>query len=51
VIALLNTVLAFFYYLRVIVAMWLSPAAEPASLPVVKAVAALPPVMLIGLRT
>lgn len=39
VIALLNTVLAFFYYFRVIVAIWLSPAAAPASPLTVNAVA------------
>ena len=39
VIALLNTVLAFFYYFRVIVAMWLSPATASASPLAVNAVA------------
>jgi NADH-quinone oxidoreductase subunit N len=39
VIALLNTVLAFFYYFRLIVAMWLSPAAASASPLAVNAVA------------
>jgi NADH-quinone oxidoreductase subunit N len=39
VIALLNTVLAFFYYFRLIVAIWLSPAAAPASPLAVSAVA------------